>query len=35
LLANKEKKEVQTGLKDYQQVEILSGLTVNDEIIKP
>ena len=26
---------VKTGLKDYQKIEILSGLTENDEIIKP
>ncbi len=35
LLANKEKRKVTTGLKDYQKVEILSGLTVNDVILKP
>jgi multidrug efflux pump subunit AcrA (membrane-fusion protein) len=35
LLENKEKKKVTVGLKDYQQVEILSGLTVNDYILKP
>jgi RND family efflux transporter MFP subunit len=34
LLANKEKRKVTTGLKDYQKVEILSGLTVNDVILK-
>ena len=26
---------VKTGLKDYQMVEILAGLTVNDELINP
>ena len=35
LMENKEKRKVATGLKDYQKVEILSGLTVNDIIIKP
>jgi RND family efflux transporter MFP subunit len=35
LLANKEKRKVTTGLKDYQKVEILSGLTINDVILKP
>jgi multidrug efflux pump subunit AcrA (membrane-fusion protein) len=35
LLANKEKRKVTTGLKDYQKVEILSGLNVNDIILKP
>jgi HlyD family secretion protein len=35
LLKNKEKRKVTTGLKDYQKVEILSGLTVNDIILKP
>ncbi len=35
LLANKEKRKVTTGLKDYQKVEILSGLTINDIILKP
>ncbi len=35
LLKNKEKKKVTTGLKDYQKVEILSGLTINDVILKP
>ena len=35
LLENKEKRKVTTGLKDYQQVEIISGLTVNDIILKP
>lgn len=35
LLQNKEKRKVTTGLKDYAQVEILSGLTANDIILKP
>ncbi len=35
LLANKEKRKVTTGLKDYQKVEIISGLTINDVILKP
>lgn len=35
MLENKEKRKVTTGLKDYQKVEILSGLTVNDIILKP
>jgi HlyD family secretion protein len=35
LLKNKEKRKVTTGLKDYQKVEIISGLTVNDIILKP
>jgi len=35
LLENKEKRKVTTGLKDYQKVEILSGLAVNDIILKP
>lgn len=35
LLENKEKRKVTTGLKDYQRVEILSGLTTRDVIIKP
>ena len=35
LLANKERRKVTTGLKDYQKVEILSGLTTNDIILKP
>jgi multidrug efflux pump subunit AcrA (membrane-fusion protein) len=35
LLANKEKRKVTTGLKDYQKVEIISGLSVNDVILKP
>jgi len=35
LMENKEKRKVITGLKDYQKVEILSGLTINDFILKP
>ncbi len=35
LLANDEKRKVTIGLKDYQKVEILSGITVNDIIYKP
>ena len=35
LLPNKEKRKVTVGLRDMQKVEILSGLTVNDLIIKP
>jgi hypothetical protein len=35
LLANKEKRKITTGLKDYQKVEIISGLSVNDVILKP
>jgi multidrug efflux pump subunit AcrA (membrane-fusion protein) len=33
--ANKEKVRVKTGLKDYEKVEILSGINAGDEIIKP
>ena len=35
MLANKEKRKVTTGLKDYQQVEITGGLSATDFIIKP
>ncbi|PSL34657.1 efflux RND transporter periplasmic adaptor subunit [Chitinophaga ginsengisoli] len=35
LLTNNERKKVSTGLMDYEKVEIISGLTVNDLIIKP
>lgn len=35
ILANKERRKVTTGLKDYQKVEILSGLTADDIILKP
>lgn len=33
-LANKEKRKVKTGLMDYQKVEILSGITAKDAIVK-
>lgn len=35
LLKNKEKRKVTIGLKDYQKVEILKGITTTDEIVKP
>lgn len=35
VLANGDKVPVKTGLKDYQQIEILSGITENDELMKP
>ncbi|MDB5277508.1 MAG: HlyD family efflux transporter periplasmic adaptor subunit [Ferruginibacter sp.] len=35
LMQSKEKRKITTGLKDYQQVEIVSGLTANDVILKP
>jgi multidrug efflux pump subunit AcrA (membrane-fusion protein) len=35
LNAKGEKVKVKVGLKDYKKVEILSGLSINDEIIKP
>ena len=35
LLEGNEKRKIVIGLKDFQQVEILSGLTANDVIIKP
>jgi len=36
VLVNKdEKREVKTGLSDYQKVEILSGLTAEETIYKP
>jgi len=35
ILKNGDKVTVKTGLKDYQKIEILSGLTENDEIVKP
>jgi len=35
LLENGDKKQVKTGLKDYQQVEILDGLTKEDVLVKP
>lgn len=33
--ANGEKVVVKTGLRDYQKIEILSGITANDELVKP
>jgi len=35
ILSNNKKKKVITGLKDYQKVEIVSGLSVSDVIYKP
>jgi multidrug efflux pump subunit AcrA (membrane-fusion protein) len=35
ILENKEKKKLVVGLKDYQKVEIISGLTIKDIILKP
>lgn len=35
MLAGKETRTVKTGLKDYKKVEILSGLTASDFILKP
>lgn len=35
IISNNEKKKVTVGLKDYQKVEILNGLSVNDVIYKP
>ena len=35
ILENKEKRKVTTGLKDYQKVEIISGLRATDVILKP
>jgi HlyD family secretion protein len=35
LLENNEKRKVTTGLKDYQKVEILNGLTIKDVLLKP
>jgi HlyD family secretion protein len=35
ITADKQKKKVTTGLKDYQRVEIISGLNKNDVILKP
>jgi multidrug efflux pump subunit AcrA (membrane-fusion protein) len=35
MMANKEKRKVVTGLKDYQKVEIIKGLTMEDVILKP
>jgi HlyD family secretion protein len=33
--SNKDTVTIKTGLKDYQKVEVLSGLNANDELIKP
>lgn len=35
LLANKDKRKVATGLRDYHKVEVLAGLSANDLIVKP
>jgi HlyD family secretion protein len=35
MMENHKKKAIVCGLKDYQEVEVLSGLTVNDVILKP
>ncbi len=35
ILANKEKRKVEIGLKDYQKAEILHGLSANETILKP
>jgi HlyD family secretion protein len=35
LLANKERRKVTVGLKDYQKVEIESGLNASEFIVKP
>lgn len=35
ILENKERRKVQIGLKDYQQAEILSGLSAGEKILKP
>lgn len=35
LLSNKERRKVIVGLKDYELVEIISGLTLDDHILKP
>ena len=35
ILKNGEKVHVKTGLKDYQKIEIISGLTEKDEVVKP
>jgi multidrug efflux pump subunit AcrA (membrane-fusion protein) len=35
MMENKEKRKVNIGLKDYQRVEILSGITADDFIINP
>jgi multidrug efflux pump subunit AcrA (membrane-fusion protein) len=35
LLENKEKRKIKVGLKDYQKLEVISGLSANDVILKP
>lgn len=35
LLANKEKRKIEVGLKDYDKVEVLSGISEKDELAKP
>ena len=35
MLANKEKRKVITGLKDYLKAEIIKGLSPTDQLIKP
>ena len=35
LLANKEKRKIVVGLKDYDKVEVLSGISEKDELVKP
>jgi len=35
LLSNQEKRKVTIGLKDYEKVEILSGITTKDQLFKP
>jgi len=35
LKANGEKQIIKTGLKDYNKVEIISGLSASDELLKP
>lgn len=35
LNANNQKVSIKTGLKDYQMIEVVSGISANDEIIKP
>lgn len=35
ILKNKDKRRVKTGLKDYQKIEILSGLDASETILKP
>jgi multidrug efflux pump subunit AcrA (membrane-fusion protein) len=35
LLSNKEKRKITIGLKDYDKVEVLNGITEKDELVKP